>query len=296
MCPDLGITRPGPIPASAGIGLRAAHHEQFLADRPAIGWIEIHSENFFAEGGPQLALLEAVRADYPLSCHGVGLSLGSTDPLDREHLRQLRRLVDRFEPGFVSEHCSYASAGGRFVNDLLPLPYTEEALAHMIARVTQVQHELGRRILIENPSSYLAFSHAALGSAQLSETQFLTELARATDCGLLLDVNNVYVSAHNLGFDAVDYLRALPGECIDELHLAGFTSVPTAAGTLLIDTHSAPVQTPVWALYAQALELYGPKPALIEWDLELPDLSVLVSEARRADTMRLAGVPNALVA
>ncbi len=269
-----------PVPRSAGIGLRAAHHDRFLETRPAVGWVEIHSENFFADGGRDLALLEEVRSHYALSCHGVGLSLGSTDPLDREHLRHLKRLVDRFEPALVSEHCSFASAGGRFVNDLLPLPYTEEALALMVGRVREVQDYLGRRILIENPSSYLEFNCSVM-----REWEFLTELAGATDCALLLDVNNIYVSARNNGFDPVDYLRGIPGGRVAEIHLAGYSVRQHGDRELLIDTHGAPVFPPVWELYDLALRLYGRVPTLIEWDIELPGLEVLVNEAARADRM-----------
>jgi uncharacterized protein (UPF0276 family) len=269
-----------PLPAATGIGLRAAHHDAFLEARPAVGWVEVHSENFFADGGPQLALLERVRRDYPLSCHGVGLSLGSTDPLDRDHLRQLRRLVQRFDPALVSEHCSWSSVGGRFANDLLPLPCTEEALDHMTARVMQVQDELGRRILVENPSTYVEYA-----CSTVPEAQFLAELAARTGCGLLLDVNNVYVSSRNHGFDAAAYLRAIPPALVAEVHLAGFSIQPAGEGELLVDTHSTTVWPDVWSLYALAVALWGPRPTLIEWDLDLPPLATLVAEAARADAI-----------
>jgi uncharacterized protein (UPF0276 family) len=274
------LPRPGerPIPAVAGIGLRAPHHAGFIAERPVVGWVEVHSENFFGEGGPQLARLERVRRDYPLSCHGVGLSLGSTDPLDKAHLRSLKRLVDRFEPGFVSEHCSWSSVGGQFLNDLLPLPYTEEALAHMCARVGAVQDYLGRQLLIENPSTYLAFDGADIG-----EAQFLGALARETGCGLLLDVNNIYVSARNVGLDATGYLQEIPATAVAEIHLAGYTVNRADGFELLIDTHSAPVSAGVWELYERAIGRFGPVPTLVEWDLDLPELPTLLAEARRAD-------------
>lgn len=284
-----GVAGERPIPASAGIGLRAAHHARFLATRPAVGWVEIHSENFFADGGPDLELLGKVRSRYPLSCHGVGLSLGSTDPLDRSHLRQLRHLVKRFEPAFVSEHCSFSSAGGKFVNDLLPLPYTEEALAHMIRRVGEVQDYLGRRILIENPSTYLEFNCSVM-----REWEFLTELAIASDCALLLDVNNIYVSSRNNGFDPLAYLRGIPGARIAEIHLAGYSVNRNGQSEILIDSHSAPVFPAVWDLYDVAIRLFGRVPTLIEWDTELPDLDVLVSEAARAG--RVMETRSALVA
>jgi uncharacterized protein len=284
-----GVASERPVPVATGIGLRAAHHEAFDHGSPAAAWLEIHSENFFADGGPELAFLDRVRARYPLSCHGVGLSLGSTDPLDRTHLRRLKRLVDRCAPALVSEHCTFSSAGGRFVNDLLPLPYTSESLAHMIARVDEVQTFLGRQILIENPSSYLEFNCSIM-----PEWEFLTELSRATGCGLLLDLNNIYVSAANNGFDALEYLRGIPGRSIGEVHLAGYSSERVGATEMLIDTHSAPVYPGVWALYDVALRLFGPVPTLIEWDLDLPTIEVLLAEAARADAMREAG--HALVA
>ena len=242
--------------------------------------MEIHSENFFADGGRELELLDKVRSLYPLSCHGVGLSLGSTDPLDPVHLRRLKRLVDRFEPAFVSEHCCFASVDGMFVNDLLPLPYTEEALAHMVRRVSQAQDYLGRQILIENPSSYLEFNCSVM-----SEWEFLTELARATDCALLLDVNNIYVSSRNHGFDPADYLRGIPAGRVAEIHLAGYSVNRQGEREILIDSHSAPVYPAVWDLYALAVRLYGRRPTLIEWDMDLPDLYVLVHEAAKAHMM-----------
>lgn len=251
--------------------------------------MEVHSENFFAEGGPQLALLEQVRSLYPVSCHGVGLSIGSTDPLDPVHLRCLKRLVDRFDPALVSEHCSWTSVNGRHVNDLLPLPYTEEALIHMIGRVNQVQDFLGRQILIENPSSYLEFN-----SSIMCEWEFLTELARGSGCGLLLDINNIYVSSHNNGFTPVDYLRGIPGRLIGEIHLAGYSVNRHGDREILIDTHSARVFPAVWELYDMATCLFGPVPTLIEWDVDLPELEVLLDEASRANaTLEMR---NALVA
>jgi hypothetical protein len=275
---DVAFERP--IPATAGIGLRAAHHDRFLATGPAVAWVEIHSENFFADGGPQLAYLEAVRSRYALSCHGVGLSLGSTDPLDRAHLGRLKRLVDRFEPVFVSEHCSFSSANGRFVNDLLPLPYTDEALAHMVRRVGKLQDFLGRQVLIENPSSYVAFTCSIM-----PEWEFLAELSRATGCGLLVDINNIYVSSRNNGFNPGDYLRGIPAERVAEMHLAGYATRHHGAHELLVDTHSTRVSSGVWALYEQAMRLFGPVPTLIEWDIDLPPLEILLDEASRAEAI-----------
>ena len=278
--PALPRLGPGPIPARAGIGLRAEHYDAVLRDRPPVGWLEVHSENHFGAGGKPLDYLERVRAHYPLSLHGVGLSVGSTDPLDRRHLAKLKELIRRFEPALVSEHLSWSSVGGRHLNDLLPLPYTEEALDHMIARVAQVQDVLGRPILIENPSSYLQFVESAM-----PEWAFLVELAERTGCGVLLDVNNIYVSARNHGFDTSAYLRAIPRHLVREIHLAGFTVNRVDDGELLIDTHSRPVWPAVWALYRQAIQRFGRIPTLIEWDTDLPELGALVDEAQRADAI-----------
>ncbi len=271
---------PGPVPARAGIGLRAEHYDAVLEDRPPVGWLEVHSENYFGAGGKPQDYLERIRAHYPLSLHGVGLSIGSTDPLDRRHLAKLKDLMRRFEPALVSEHLSWSSVGGRYLNDLLPLPYTEEALYHMIARVAQVQDALGRPILIENPSSYLQYVESAI-----PEWEFLAELAQRSDCGVLLDVNNIYVSARNHGFDASAYLRAIPRHLVREIHLAGFTVNRFDGGEILVDTHDRPVWPAVWALYRQAVQRFGQIPTLIEWDTDLPELAVLVDEARRADAI-----------
>jgi len=263
-----------PIPAQAGIGLRSTHHDEFLARRPDLPWVEVHSENFFADGGRQLQVLDAVRRDYGVSLHGVGLSLGGSDPLDPEHLRRLRRLVQRVEPALVSEHVCWSSADGLFLNDLLPMPYTEAALRHLAAGISAVRGFLGRQILVENVSSYLEFD-----GAEMTEWDFLVQLSRRAGCGILLDVNNIYVSAENHGFPAYNYLRGIPAELVGEVHLAGHTAVDG----ILIDTHSAPVTDAVWTLYRDALGLLGPKPTLIEWDAELPSLDRLVAEATRAD-------------
>jgi uncharacterized protein (UPF0276 family) len=278
--PALSRLGPSSIPARAGIGLRAEHYDAVLETRPPVGWLEVHSENYFGAGGKPLDYLERIRAHYPLSLHGVGLSIGSTDPLDRRHLANLRQLIQRFEPALVSEHLSWSSVGGRYFNDLLPLPYTEEALDHLVTQVSQVQDALGRPILIENPSSYLQYVESAI-----PEWEFLVELAARAGCGVLLDVNNVYVSARNHGFDAGAYLRAIPRPVVHEIHLAGFTVNRFDDGELLIDTHNRPVWPAVWTLYRQAVDRFGRIPTLIEWDTDLPELEVLVDEARRADTI-----------
>jgi hypothetical protein len=268
-----------PIPAAAGIGLRSPHIQRVLAERPVIPWLEVHSENFFAAGGVMLQVAEQLRVDYPLSFHGVGLSLGSADALDVRHLSILRGLVHRFEPGFVSDHICWGAIGGVHSNDLLPMPCTEDALDLMVERVQQVQDALGREFLVENVSSYLQFH-----DAPMSEWEFVAELVRRSGCGLLLDINNVYVNSINHGFDALTYLHAMPGRAVRELHLAGFTRKELAM-PLLIDTHSAPVDAQVWALYAEAVRLFGAKPTLIEWDQDIPELEVLLAEASRAQAI-----------
>lgn len=278
--PGSSVLGPGLLPARAGIGLRAEHYDAVLDSRPSVGWLEVHSENYFGAGGKPLDYLERIRSHYPLSLHGVGLSIGSTDPLDRRHLAALKTLIRRFEPALVSEHLSWGSVGGRHFNDLLPLPYTEEALYHLVARVCQTQDVLGRQILIENPSSYLQYV-----ASVIPEWEFLAELARISGCGVLLDVNNIYVSARNHGFDASAYLRAIPLPVVQEIHLAGFTVNRFDDGEILIDTHNQPVCPAVWALYRQAVQRFGPMPTLIEWDTDLPELAVLVAEAGRADAI-----------
>lgn len=262
------------IPPRAGVGLRAAHYRDMLSRRPDVGWLEVHSENYFGDGGQPLYFLERLREHYPVSVHGVGLSLGSTDELDREHLRRLKTLVARVEPGLVSDHLCWGSAGGRFLNDLVPLPYTEEALRVICRHVSETQDFLGRQILIENVSSYLQFTHSTL-----NEWEFLAEVALAAGCGILLDVNNIYVSAVNHGFDALRYLSAIPRRAVQEIHLAGFDRL----GDLLIDTHGKLVAEPVWALYREALARFGAVPTLIEWDTDIPELGVLLGEAEKAD-------------
>ncbi len=270
----------GPIPAKAGIGLRAQHYCEVLQRRPAVAWLEVHSENYFGDGGPPLYYLERIRARYPLSLHGVGLSLGSTDPLNTWHLNKLKALIERFEPDLVSDHLSWSSVDGRYLNDLLPLPYTEEALTHMVARLGDVQAHLGRQLLVENPSTYLQYEFSPI-----PEQEFISELARRSGCGILLDVNNIYVSAVNHGFDACGYLEAIPPQLVQEVHLAGFTVNRFDAGEILIDTHNRTVAPEVWTLYRQALRRLGPVPTLIEWDTDIPALDVLLEEAHRADML-----------
>jgi uncharacterized protein (UPF0276 family) len=271
---------PDPVPASAGIGLRHHHYRDLIASRPAVGWLEVHSENFFG-GGKPLAYLEAARAHYPLSLHGVGLSLGTDGPLDRNHLARIRALIERVEPALVSEHVSWSIAGGVYLNDLLPLPYTEEALGVICGHVLETQDFLGRRILVENPSAYLQFTHSTI-----PEWEFVAEIARRTGCGLLLDVNNVYVSACNHGYDADRYIAAMPREAVQEIHLAGHAVRQIDDATLRIDDHGSAVCEAVWRLYRVALRHVGAVPTLIEWDSNVPELPVLVAEAAAADRIR----------
>jgi uncharacterized protein (UPF0276 family) len=266
-----------PVPARAGIGLRFPHHQAVRESRPCVGWLEVHSENYLG-GGTPLRHLEALRRDYPISLHGVGLSLGTAGPLDAEHLTRIAALARRIEPALVSEHLAWSVAGGVYLNDLLPLPYTEEALAVMAEHVDAVQQALGRAILIENPSTYLQFVDSAM-----AETEFLAALVARTGCGLLLDVNNVAVSAGNHGEDAAAYLAAVPEAAVGEIHLAGHSLKKVDGITLRIDDHGSAVDPAVWALFEAALARLGPRPTLIEWDSNIPALPVLLAEAEAAE-------------
>jgi uncharacterized protein (UPF0276 family) len=257
----------------AGIGLRAPHYAGLAAARQPVGWLEVHSENYFGAGGYDLHMLERLRAEYPVSLHGVGLGAGSASRWDERHLERLAHLVERVQPVFVSEHLSWSATGARHFNDLLPLPHTQEALVLLTARVQRMQERLGRRILLENISSYVEFA-----ASEMTEGEFLAELARRTGCGVLLDVNNLYVNQVNHGWDARASLRALRPGSVEEIHLAGYV----ASEEGLIDTHGARVAPPVWSLYEAALERFGPVPTLIEWDTDLPALGVLLGEAAKA--------------
>lgn len=277
--------RPGrdPIPARAGVGLRHPHVPRFLESPPPIGWIEVHSENYLSDGGPRLAALERIRRDFPLSCHGVGLSLGSAEGLDPEHLAALRALFDRFQPGLVSEHVAWSVSGGTYLNDLLPLPYTDEALAVLCRNIETAQEALGRQILVENPSSYVTFAQSTL-----PEWEFMAEIVRRTGCGLLLDVNNIHVSAVNHGFDAETYLNAVPLDAVQEIHVAGHAMKRIGEEVLLIDDHGSAVSEPVWQLLTGALDRLGPMPILVEWDTDIPEFDVLLAEAVKADRLNAA--------
>ena len=258
--------------APAGIGLRAPHYREAWERRPPLALVEVHSENFFGDGGEPLAWLERFRGAYPVSLHGVGLSLGSADPLDETHLARLEGLVRRFQPRFVSEHLSWSSVGARHANDLLPLPFTPEALEHVVRHVAQVQQRLGRRILVENVSRY-----CDLPESSMPEAEFLAEVAKRSGCGLLLDVNNVWVNAANVGLDPRAYLAAIDPASVEEMHVAGFER----ADGLLIDTHGTRVDAQVWSLYRDAVQRFGAKPTIVEWDVDLPSLDVLLDEASK---------------
>jgi uncharacterized protein (UPF0276 family) len=262
---------------STGIGLRSPHLAEIAATRPELGFLEVHAENYMAESAALDWLLE-LRRDYPVSLHGVALSLGSAEELDRAHLGRFKALIGRIEPVLVSEHLAWSAIGGAYLNDLLPLPYNEESLDIFCSHVEEAQEAIGRRLLIENPSSYLRYRHSCI-----PEAEFLTEVARRTGCGILCDVNNIYVSARNFGFNPIAYLDALPVEATGEIHLAGHHTAEDV--DILIDDHGSRVAQPVWELYAAALRRLGPVPTLIEWDTNLPALEMLLDEARHAQEL-----------
>jgi uncharacterized protein (UPF0276 family) len=269
----------GSIPAKAGIGLRFQHHQAVVDTCPRVAWLEVHTENYMG-GGTPLAYLDTIRRDYPISLHGIGLSLGGADDLDAKHIARIRHVIERFEPGLVSEHLSWSIVDGTYLGDLLPLPLTDEALDVVCRHVDETQMHLRRRILVENPSTYLRFAHSTI-----PEWEFLAAVAQRTGCGILCDVNNVYVSACNHGWDAAEYLDALPVEAIEEIHLAGHAVRHLDDRTLLrIDDHGSRVPPPVWALYAEALARFGSVATLIEWDTDVPALEVLLDEAEQAAT------------
>ncbi|MBV1786800.1 DUF692 domain-containing protein [Marinobacterium sp. D7] len=269
------------LPRSGGIGLKPEHFVDLLESRPAIGFVEVHAENYMVPGGPYHHYLSRVHQHYALSIHGVGLSIGGDAPLDEAHLQRLVTLLDRHQPEQFSEHLAWSSHSGQFFNDLLPLPYTEMRLQRVCEHVDQVQQRLNRQILLENPATYVQFADSAI-----PETEFLSEVIARTGCGLLLDVNNVYVSCINHGLSSRDYIRALPHERVGEIHLAGFSRDRDAAGApLLIDSHGSPVAEAVWQLYEFALELTGPVATLIERDNNLPALPILVAEALQAQAL-----------
>jgi uncharacterized protein (UPF0276 family) len=272
------MTKRRPIASGrVGIGLRSPHVSEIAATRPELGFLEVHAENYMAETAALDRLLE-LRRDYPVSLHGVALSLGSAEELDRGHLVRFKALIERIEPILVSEHLAWSAIGGAYLNDLLPLPYTEASLDLFCRHVEEAQQGLGRQLLIENPSSYLRYRYSPI-----PEAEFITEVARRTGCGILCDVNNIHVSAWNFGFDPIAYLEVLPIEVIGEIHLAGHHAAEDV--DILIDDHGSRIAKPVWELHAAALRRFGPVPTLIEWDTNLPALEVLLDEAKHAEEL-----------
>ncbi len=279
---DSRARRPeSPWPALGyGAGLRAQHYTEIFSQPSRIDWFEAITENHFDSGGRPLHVLERLRRDHAVALHGVALSIGSADPLDESYLAKLQALAERIEPALITDHLCWCGVDGTVLHDLLPLPYTEEALAHVVDKVRRVQDRLRRQILLENPSTYIAFAHSTM-----PEWTFMAELAAAADCGILLDVNNIYVSARNLDFDPYAYVDGIPVDRVAQIHLAGFTDM----GTYLFDTHSAPVSDDVWSLYAYACERFGEVSTLVEWDADIPPLERLVAEVDRA---RAIGAPR----
>lgn len=269
---------PDVLPNLPGVGYKPQHFAAIMANAAPVGWLEIHAENYMGDGGRPLAQLRHLASRFPISVHGVGLSIGGEEPLDADHLARLKTLCDWLQPASFSEHLAWSTHDGAFLNDLLPLPYTAATLARVCDHIDQVQTVLGRKMLLENPSSYLAFTETTL-----SEVAFLTQIATRTGCGLLLDVNNVYVSSVNQGFNPLEYITAFPLDMVGEIHLGGHDEDRDDHGArLLIDSHGAEIVDPVWSLYADTIARSGARPTLIEWDNDLPDWPVLASEAKRA--------------
>ncbi|WP_370316287.1 DUF692 family multinuclear iron-containing protein [Sagittula sp.] len=270
---------PRSLPARPGVGYKPQHYADLLADPDPVAWREIHAENYLGDGGRPLAQLRALSERFPISVHGVGLSIGGEAPLDRDHLARLKHLLGWLAPASFSEHLAWSTHDGAFLNDLLPLPYTDATLNHVCRHIDEVQEVLGRQMLLENPSSYLAFADSTW-----EEPAFLREIARRTGCGLLLDVNNVFVSATNLGYAPQDYIDRFPLEAVGEIHVAGHeTDADDRGAVLLIDSHGAPIADPVWALLDLTLQRSGLRPVLVEWDTDVPDWPVLAAEAARVD-------------
>lgn len=269
------------LPAAAGVGFKPEHFYEIVEAPQPLGFFEVHAENYMGAGGPPHAQLGALREHYAISVHGVGLSIGSMEPIDRLHLARLKAVCDRYEPESFSEHLAWSSHGEFYYNDLLPLPYTGETLARIVEHIDEVQSALGRQMLLENPSTYLQFQ-----TSEIPEVEFLSEIARRSGCGLLLDVNNVFVQAKNHGTDARDYLKAFPLERVREIHLAGHDEQTDETGApLLIDAHGTPVAEPVWTLYREVIARTGPIATLIEWDNDVPAWPALRAEAERAGTI-----------
>ncbi|MBS1302932.1 DUF692 domain-containing protein [Loktanella sp. SALINAS62] len=275
------------LPDTVGIGFKRSHYDALRTTPNRLGFIEVHAENYMGDGGPPHAQLDALRRDYALSVHGVGLSIGGAGPLDTDHLARLKRVCDRYDPESFSEHLAWSSHNDAFLNDLLPLPYDDQTLATVCDHIDRLQDVIGRRMLLENPSTYVTFE-----SSTLAETDFLHAIVGRTGCGLLLDVNNVFVSCTNHRADPRAYLADFPLAAVGEIHLGGHDAEDLPSGPLLIDSHGAAVADPVWTLYAETVAMTGPRPTLIEWDNDVPDLPVLLAEADRAATI-LDGVRHA---
>ena len=273
--------------AGCGVGLRREHHEVVLEERPSVPWFEVISENFMVEGGRPLHVLERVRRDYPVAMHGVSMSIGSRDPVDPMHLAALKRLVERFEPAIVSDHLCWTGLGGHNSHDLLPLPFTEEAVETAAAKIRQVQDTLGRQILVENISTYLEFD-----GSTMAEHEFITAVAERADCGILLDVNNVYVNARNHAIDPIAFIEGVPRDRVKQFHLAGHED----HGDYVLDTHDHPIPADVWRLYERAVERFGPVPTLIERDANVPALPVLMEEMSAAQAILDGPLTRAVVA
>jgi len=279
------------LPPRAGLGLKPDHRDAIVGPWPDVGFFEVHAENYMGAGGPPHRFLEEIAARYPLSLHGVGLSIGAARPLDREHLKRLKALVERYKPASFSEHLAWSTHDSGFLNDLLPVPYTRETLRRVVDHVNATQDALGRRMLLENPSTYLLFSESTI-----DEIDFLTAVAELTDCGLLLDVSNVQVSAVNHRLDPRSYLGRFPLHLVGEIHLAGYDETTDGAGDrLLIDAHRSPVEPEVWALYRQAIARRGRVPTLIEWDNDVPAFPTLHAEARRAEAVMAEEAARSLI-
>lgn len=279
---------PQAIPPRAGVGLKPCHYQTILENHPEVGFFEVHAENYMGAGGPPHRYLAAIRSRYPLSLHGVGLSIGGGRPLDRDHLRRLKTLIERYQPGLFSEHLAWSTHATAFFNDLLPLPYTAETLARVVEHVDEVQQTLGRQMLLENPSTYLAFAETTH-----SEIDFIHEVVQRTGCGLLLDINNVQVTSTNQQWDPISYIDAYPLAHVSEIHLAGSCPETDEKGRpLLIDTHDRPVDDVVWALFEYAIRKLGPTPTLIEWDAKLPPWPELKAQADRAEAIIAAAAPG----
>ena len=266
------------IPAAVGVGYKPQHLQNIIADSGSVKWLEIHAENYMSDGGPATKQLRHLRERFPISCHGVGLSIGGELPLNKDHLARLKNLVDWLEPGLFSEHLAWSTHDGGFLNDLLPLPYNTASVTRVADHIDELQNAIGRQMLLENPSTYVAFK-----TTTMDEIDFLNEIVKRTGCGLLLDVNNVFVSGTNQDYSPEDYIDRFPVENIGELHLGGHAEdLDDYGATLLIDSHNNPVVDPVWTLYDRLLTRSGPLPTLVEWDNDIPDWPILETEAARA--------------